>query len=248
MNKINLVVVFIIFAFIACSQNSDSNEIKNAKDKNTARRIEVTEHVNGGGYTFIKGIEDGKELWIAVREMAVEVDEVLYFDNVIEMKDFESKTLGKTFKSILFVNDISRNPNFLSSTTDSSQDREIPKMVSSSAYSNKAAKVGSDVKVEALADGMTVEMVNTKRKELAGKKVKVRGVVTKYNANILNVNWIHIQDGTGSGKTSDLTITSNQETKVGDTIVIEGIVVVNKDFGAGYFYDVIIEEARITIE
>jgi hypothetical protein len=64
----------------------------------------------------------------------------------------------------------------------------------------------------------------------------------------MNRNWIHIQDGTGTGETADLTITSDQPAKVGDTIIIEGTVATDKDFGAGYFYEVIIENAKITVE
>ncbi|MCB9248235.1 MAG: hypothetical protein H6613_06675 [Ignavibacteriales bacterium] len=59
---------------------------------------------------------------------------------------------------------------------------------------------------------------------------------------------IHLQDGTKFGESVDITVTSDQPVKVGDTIVIEGTVALDKDFGAGYFYDVIVENAKITVD
>jgi len=76
----------------------------------------------------------------------------------------------------------------------------------------------------------------------AGKKVKVHGVVVKINKGIMGRNWIHIQDGTNFDGNFDLTITSQEEPKVDDTVTLEGTVSVNKDFGAGYFYNVILED------
>ena len=58
-------------------------------------------------------------------------------------------------------------------------------------------------------------------------------------------NWIHIQDGTGDENSYDLVVTTNDEVKVGDVITAEGKLAVDKDFGAGYFFPVIIEEAKI---
>ena len=106
----------------------------------------------------------------------------------------------------------------------------------------------ADIKVTPLEGGLTVEAVNKDKVNLAGKTVKVKGVVTKYNGGIMNRNWIHLQDGTKFGESVDITVTSDQPVKVGDTIVIEGTVALDKDFGAGYFYDIIIENAKITVD
>lgn len=86
------------------------------------------------------------------------------------------------------------------------------------------------------------------RATLAGKTVTVRGKVVKFNGGILGVNWIHIQDGSGSEAehTNDITITSDGGAKVGETITATGVVGINKDLGSGYNYPVIIEKATIT--
>ena len=101
--------------------------------------------------------------------------------------------------------------------------------------------------VEPAKDGLTVEQIWKSRETLAGKRVVVRGKVVKFNGGILGVNWIHLQDGTGSADahTNDITITSDAEAAVGDIITVTGVIELNKDLGSGYNYPVIIEKARI---
>jgi poly(3-hydroxyalkanoate) synthetase len=64
----------------------------------------------------------------------------------------------------------------------------------------------------------------------------------------MGTNWIHIQDGTSSQGNYDLLITSDTEAQLGQVIAAEGKVVTNKDFGSGYAYKVLIENAKIKIE
>ena len=79
-----------------------------------------------------------------------------------------------------------------------------------------------------------------------GKKVVIKGEVVKTNFEIMNRNWFHIQDGTADGNKFDLTVTSlEKDVKVGDVITFEGKIALNKDFGYGYYYEVLMEEAII---
>ena len=75
--------------------------------------------------------------------------------------------------------------------------------------------------------------------------VKLRGKVVKYNAGIMGKNWIHLQDGTSNGDENDITITTEMSAKVGDIITVEGKIALDKDFGAGYLYKIIVEESQI---
>ncbi|MGA7836884.1 MAG: hypothetical protein WB996_02895, partial [Ignavibacteriaceae bacterium] len=52
-------------------------------------------------------------------------------------------------------------------------------------------------------------------------------------------------DGTSSNGEYDLLVTTKETAKVGDVVAFEGTVVTNKDFGAGYSYNVMIEGAKI---
>ena len=58
-------------------------------------------------------------------------------------------------------------------------------------------------------------------------------------------NWIHIQDGSGDSNNFDLTITTQDQAKVGDVVTFEGTIGTKKDFGYGYLYEVIMEDAKL---
>ena len=97
--------------------------------------------------------------------------------------------------------------------------------------------------------GKTVAEVFAEKDQLAGQKVTVRGKVVKASGNIMDRHWLHVRDGSGSEGTNDLTVTMTSDPpKVGDTVVVTGQVSVNKDFGIGYQYDVIIENAEVKAE
>ncbi|HLE12667.1 MAG: hypothetical protein A2504_10035 [Bdellovibrionales bacterium RIFOXYD12_FULL_39_22] len=112
---------------------------------------------------------------------------------------------------------------------------------------NTATKVeaGSIPRIEG---GQTVEEAYTLQATLAGKEIKIRGKVVKFNGQIMGTNWIHIQDGSGKEGTNDLIVTAGQEVKVGQTIIVTGKITYGKDIGSGYKFDAIIENAKITIE
>jgi hypothetical protein len=96
--------------------------------------------------------------------------------------------------------------------------------------------------------GQTIAEVYASKDKLAGKPVKIRGQVVKYNAEIMERNWIHIQDGTGAAGSNDLLVTTNDKAKVGDTILITGTLAKDKDFGHNYKYAVLVENAKVTVE
>ena len=94
----------------------------------------------------------------------------------------------------------------------------------------------------------TVEAINLESKQLNGKQVRISGKVVKVNNGIMKRNFLHIQDGSGKKGSDDVTVTSKQTAKVGDSVVITGTVVVNKDFGFGYNYPVLVENSNIQVK
>ena len=97
--------------------------------------------------------------------------------------------------------------------------------------------------------GKTVAEVFAEKDALAGQPVTFRGKVVKTNPDIMGKNWLHVRDGSGEEGSNDLTITTAGATpNVGDTVLVTGTVTLNKDFGMGYAYDVLIEDAQVTVE
>lgn len=92
----------------------------------------------------------------------------------------------------------------------------------------------------------SVEALNVEKDKLSGKQVAFKGKVVKVNNNIMKKNFLHIQDGSGKEGTNDITVTSGQTANVGDTVSVVGKVVLNRDFGAGYVYPLIVEDAVLT--
>lgn len=111
----------------------------------------------------------------------------------------------------------------------------------------------TDVKVQKVskasgADARTVEEIWTQKGALKEKSVTVRGQVVKFSPGIMGRNWVHLRDGSGSAEkaTHDITVTTQDEVKVGDVVTAKGTVRADKDFGAGYAYPVIVEEAKVS--
>jgi len=197
----------------------------------------IAETMNSGGYTYAR-LQSGKdETWIAAPQFDAKVGEPVSVSLNMAMSDFQSKTLNRTFPTLYFVEEVARNGQPLSP-------RPAAAMMNSQDASAKAAPVE---KIAPPPGGMSVADVFAKKADLSGKTVVVRGKVVKFNAGILNRNWLHLQDGSGSAaaKNNDLTITTDAEAAVGDVVTVSGVLGTNKDFGFGYAYDALLEKATI---
>ena len=92
----------------------------------------------------------------------------------------------------------------------------------------------------------TVAVLHQSKAALAGKTVRAQGKVVKVNNGIMGRNFIHVQDGTGDANSNNLIVTSKQTANVGDQVSVSGVVAVNRDFGGGYTYALLIEDASIS--
>ena len=229
------IYLILISALILFSCKSEQNQDVNAEDvqKSEAHIGKVIDKIPAKGYTYLQVSENKNDYWIAVPTMEIEIGETVYFSKFMVMEDFSSENIDKSFDEILFVEDARKSP-----TPD-----EMKNIHSGATSTEK-----QEIKVEPLEDGITVQQLYNDKSTLNGKVVKVKGQVTKFNKQIMKRNWIHIQDGTGTENEFDLVITSNTDVQVGDIIVAEGKVAVDKDFGAGYFFPVMIEEAQVEVE
>lgn len=189
----------------------------------------VVETMDAGGYTYVQ-VDTGVELvWAAGPPIAVSPGDTVSFDGSMQMTDYHSSTLNRTFDRIYFTGAI--------------------KVVGAGlAAGGDEPDAGDTPSVEPAAGGVTVEQVFARRAELVGTEIVLRGKVVKYNGGILGANWLHIQDGTGAEGTNDLTVTTSATAAVGDTVTVRGMLVADRDFGSGYVYDLIIENAQITVD
>ena len=195
----------------------------------------VLQTMNSGGYSYVYVETKAEKVWVAVPQTKVRAGDVMTFKPGMEMTNFPSSSLKRTFDRIIF-----------SEGVVSSSGGKAPE---ASPGASGAVASGGKIKVEKAsgANAYTVSELFGKSAKLHKKKVVVRGQVVKVSANIMGKNWIHIQDGSGSAKkgTNNLVVTSSDIPTVGDVVTVTGTLFKDKDFGGNYKYKVIIENATV---
>lgn len=227
------IMIIIIFAFFACQKDEESKIDKPASSM--GHEVKVLTVVQANSYTYLEVEEGDKEYWMATgKTTSIEEDAILYFTRALEMKNFKSEDLDRTFDTIYFVQEISDKP------------IKAPHgMPAKSVMKRKSSKKDESISIEPVSGGLTITELYGNSAFYSDKQVKIKGRVTKFNPSIMGKNWVHIQDGSEHGGKYDLTITTQSQVKVGDVVVFEGIISLNKDFGSGYFYEIIMEEAQL---
>ncbi len=204
----------------------------------------VIEAMDAAGYTYVR-VDTGKEkLWAAGPKTSVKVGDSITAVDGMPMRNYHSKTLNRDFDVVYFVGSLQGSG---SKAAAASADAKLPD--GHPPIGATTAKPAVDLKgITKAKDGKTIQEIFAARATLAGKEVKVRGKVVKYNAMILGKNWLHIQDGTGAAGSNDLTVTTSSNAKVGDTVLATGTVSIDKDFGSGYKFSVMMDDARVVVE
>lgn len=234
MKNIIIAVLFIVL-FYGCDKG-DSRPVPEGMVRGV-----VLETIDGGGYTYMKLEEEEGTSWVAAVEMKVTKGDTVYYSaGSMVMKDFHSKSMNKTFDKIIFADKATKDPWGDGSGNPNGNMMMGEKNPHSSAVHEKDANIS----IQPDEGGLSIEQIYAQRNELNGKTIKVKGQIVKYNAGIMNKNWIHIQDGSGTKNDYDLAITTDEEFAVGAVVSFEGVLSVEKDFGSGYKFTVIIENAK----
>jgi hypothetical protein len=224
-----IATIFIVFA--GCKGPLSKPASKNKQDIHTAI---VEEVIQAGGYTYLNVSENRKKIWLAVPGMEISKGVKLSYTGGLEMTDFKSKELNRTFPSILFLESVTLDSNPV-------VNEGLKKGINGSAV--KPEKF--TVTITPCEGCTTIAKLLETKEELSGKTVRIKGIIAKYNPQIMGKNWVHIQDGTDFKGTYDLTITTDSEVTVGEKVTFEGKITLKKDFGYGYFYEVLMEEGKL---
>jgi hypothetical protein len=201
----------------------------------------VVETMNSGGYTYLQVDRGTEKIWAAAPEFPVKVGDPVVVPEGMPMANYHSKTLNRDFEVVYFVDSV-----MVGGEQAAAGQPTMPE-----GHPSITAAEGSGVDVsgiEKAEGGNTVSEILSAKSELSGKEVTVRGKVVKFSPQIMGKNWIHLQDGTGDNGSNDLTVTTDSTVNVGDTVLVSGVLNTDKDFGYGYQYAVIVEDAKITVE
>ncbi len=236
---ISILSIVLFIGFASCNQNN-----KQTKEKNVTEVRVIKKHFTNQGiiqkflqtsnYTYVLVKSNGDTNWLAITKIPVKAGQTLYYNNGLEMKNFHSKELDRTFAVVSLVQEASTNP------TSNVQTGNQPTQQSIKPKTNR-----ENINIKPVSGGISIAELYGGKAKYSGKIVKIRGKVTVFNANIMGKNWAHIQDGTSNDSNFDLTVTTRNQIRLGDVVIFEGKITLNKNLGAGYFYPVIMEDAKV---
>jgi hypothetical protein len=267
--------LFLVLAVVACKKSEAPAPPPvagaPAAAQSAAIRGKVLERIDAAPYSYLRLSTAAGETWAAVPQTTVDKGAEVAVENPMPMDGFESKTLKRKFDKIYFgmlpqAGAPAAAPGAPPPAAGEPQGMPAgmppagmppagmpPGLPPGVAAQHAAAASGpadvGDVKVTRAqgADAHTVAEVWSQKATLKEKKVTVRGKVVKFSGGIMGRNWVHLRDGSGTAAKgdNDITVTTRDSAAVGDVVVAKGVVRLAKDFGAGYAYPVIIEEAQV---
>ncbi len=210
----------------------------------------LREQIPVGPYVYVRLETANGDEWAAVNEGRLTMGEPVTVYNVMKMEQFNSPTLGRTFARIYFG--MLTPPSGNAGAGPAGAPGASPRTPGAGAVTTVGTPDAIDARVGRIAratgtNAHTISELWAQKSALVGKTITVRGVVVKFNGGVMGKNWIHLQDGSGkvADGTIDLTATSQSTVAVGDTVTVTGTVRTNKDFGAGYTYALVVEEAKV---
>ena len=204
--------------------NTPDQDMNNAEHK-----VVVAEALHTEKYTYLRVKENEEEYWLAITKRDVKIGSACYYRGGLMKKNFQSKEFNRVFETVYLVADFRDE-----SDATAAAPGGIPAGAEALAPPKNVKPAPGAMKIADLVGNIA---------KYDGKKVLITGKCVKINPMIMGRNWLHIQDG--SGKNLDLTVTTTENIQLGSIVNLEGTIAINKDFGAGYKYDYIMEAAVV---
>jgi hypothetical protein len=218
---LKILLIAIIVTATGCSSSSGDGAV--------TVKVKAVEQVSSYTYLMVKG--KGPAYWVVVTSSDIAVGESFTYQGGNLMENFYSKELDRTFEKVLFL--------------DALEGSQSPPM-GGMAGTTQGSEIKTDrleTIIEAEAGTVSIEELFADPGAYEGKTIRIKGEVAKFNPNIMERNWIHLQDGTDFEGKFDLTVTSQEGFVVGQVLTLEGIIALNRDFGYGYSYEILLEKA-----
>lgn len=215
---------------------------------------QVLERIDTDTYSYLRLGSDKGEVWAAVPKTDVANGTAVTIYNPMLMENFESKTLNRKWDKIVFGTLTPPAGAPQAAADPHAGQAGMPPMPANVKEQHAAAATGGtfagEVKVPKAEgpDARTIEEVYAQKADLKEKPVVIHATVVKFTAAVMGKNWLHLRDGSGKqdSTNNDITATTTDTAAVGDVVTVKGTVRLDKDFGAGYAYPVIVEEASLT--
>ncbi len=229
--------IAIFYALIICSISfncKDNGEYHPVKNENISTKNDIRHKViaknfeNAGMYTYVEVSENNEDYWVAIPKGNIEIGQTYFYKGGMKMVNFKSTELNKTFDEVWFLQDLYKD-NSSKNNSGHSQNK-----------TNDLLKI-----IQQPENGTSLEKLLSDPESFKNKEIIIKGQVVKINKNILERNWIHLKDGTTFNDKTQITITSKDSASIGDIVTIKGKLILDKDFGYGYVYPVLIENGEL---
>jgi hypothetical protein len=204
----------------------------------------ILEFMNSSGYTYLLLQDaDGFKDWVAIPELYVTVGDEVELQPGVQMGEFKSKPLNRTFDRIIFSGGPTEKYN---EQRKASAHKGADMSAPAPGKKKNEGKIVEGLKVKKATgdNAYTIAEIIGKREELQDKTISVSGQVVKVTTGVMDRNWVHIKDGSGENGTK-LVVTTKDSTDIGEVVTFTGVFHNNVDFGGGYQYAVILENASI---
>lgn len=242
MKLFNLTFLLFFLLFLGCIDTNKTvpAEINNLEPASGTLNIEtptddihtvmVNEVLPATKYVYLNVIEGDEKYWIATKSTEAKVGEMYYYKGRLLKTNFENKEYNRVFDKVYLVGSLVSANHGSTAKSETIGVGDYPKKEATPMHAEKIVQHEGSIKI--------AELIKN-QKQYEGKTVQIDAKCTKINSGIMNRNWIHLKDG--SKDDFDLVVTSDALIQVGSVVTIKAVVTLNKDFGAGYKYDLILE-------
>jgi len=254
--KLSIALIVTLISLSACKNKDKYTPLNNSVNKpinestikpmlsfmDDIHTVKINKILKTKRYLYINVTEKGslKPYWIATRIINVKIGGTYFYKGGLLKTNFESKEFKRVFDKIYLVssNLVPANHGNNLGFKLNNNNTNINNM-----YKSKPSKINLPKKIIVVKGSIKIADLVKNAKKYKGKTIQISGICTKINEGIMNRNWIHLADG--SKNDFDLVITSKERVKVGEKVTMKGVVALNKDFGAGYKYDIILEKGSL---
>lgn len=220
---------------VADTTTTEAQEPMADEGASKLHKVVVEEILNTSKYTYLNVSEDGQMTWIAIPKKEVKKGGTYYYRGGLKKTNFKSIEHDRVFETLYLVSDVSEEPGMTGMQTGGSPHGNV----------TETPSLEQNTKLDPPPGGISIAELFANRKKYDGQTVRITGKCVKLNNMIMSRNWIHLQDGSMKDNKADLTVTTTENVPLGAVVSFEGKIALNKDFGAGYKYEIIMEEATL---
>jgi hypothetical protein len=237
---------YFLAVVVLAALGASSLAAANAEDRSLAR---LTAQAGDPAGRVVETMDAGaKKVWAAAPQFPVKVGDTVTMAGALPMTNYQSRTLNRTFDLVYFSGNVKVNGTGVPAASAAPKATPGNLPAGHPAPQSKGAPAVDLSGIKRAENGQTVEEIVKGKATFGGKRIAVRARVVKFNSAILGKNWLHIRDGSGAEGTNDLTVTTSATAKVGDLVLVTGVLSVDRDFGGGYKYGVIVEDATVVAQ